>query len=43
VTPLSGGVVLDALEAGFVLGLAVTLSVWWAVVGLAILRRMLSE
>jgi len=43
VQPLSAGIDADSVLAGFALGLTVGLVSWGALVGLSIVRRLLSE
>jgi len=42
VQPLEAGIDVDSVVAGFALGLTIALLVWGAVVGLSIVRRLLS-
>lgn len=42
-TPLSAGIDVDSLVAGFAFAAIVTCVLWAALVGLTILRRMLSD
>jgi hypothetical protein len=40
---ISSGIDTDALVAGFIFGAAVTVAIWVAVVGVALVRKLLSE